>query len=115
MRWINLGDKNTQFFHSMATITHKRNHIISLTDSNGNAVTDHEQKANLLWTAFRERMGVSEYNGIAYNLAELLTTQNLDSLGDDFSQIEIEQTIKSLPNNHAPGPDGFNGLFVKKY
>lgn len=22
--------------------------------------------------------------------------------------------IKSLPNNHALGPDGFNGLFIKK-
>jgi hypothetical protein len=27
---------------------------------------------------------------------------------------EIESVIKDLPNSHAPGPDGFDGLFIKK-
>lgn len=31
-----------------------------------------------------------------------------------FSEEEIDMVIKSLPNNHAPGPNGFNGLFIKK-
>jgi len=30
-------------------------------------VTDHEQKANILWEAFKNRMGVSKFIGISYN------------------------------------------------
>lgn len=51
---------------------------------------------------------------MAYNLSTLLTTHDLDGLDDDFGHNEIESVIKCLPNSHALGPDGFNGLFVKK-
>ena len=43
-----------------------------------------------------------------------MTEHNLDHLDIEFSQTKIEAVIKSLPNNHAPGPDGFHGLFIKK-
>jgi len=43
-----------------------------------------------------------------------LAEHNLDFLDSEFSQSEIEAVITSLPNDHAPGPDGFNGLFIKK-
>jgi len=51
---------------------------------------------------------------MAYELSSILTVYDLDGLDSDFSQDEIDMVIKSLPNNHAPGPDGFNGLFFKK-
>jgi hypothetical protein len=38
---------------------------------------------------------------------------NHQDLDRDFTQEEIAATIKNLPNSHAPGPDGFNGLFIK--
>jgi hypothetical protein len=31
-----------------------------------------------------------------------------------FSNEEIDNIIKHMPNDKAPGPDGFNGLFMKK-
>lgn len=31
-----------------------------------------------------------------------------------FTQEEIDLVIKRMPNDKAPGPDGFNGLFLKK-
>jgi hypothetical protein len=31
-----------------------------------------------------------------------------------FSEIEIEQAVKSLPNDRAPGPDGFTNSFYKQ-
>ena len=114
MRWVKIGDENTQFFHTLATIAHKKNFIVALSDREGNSITDHEQKANHLWTAFKQRMGVSEFTGMSYNLDELLTSHDLEDLDVDFSQQEIEMVIKSLPNNHAPGLDGFNGFFIKK-
>jgi len=51
---------------------------------------------------------------MAYDLTSLLTQHDLDHLDLDFSQEEIDLVIKSLPNSHAPGPDGFNGFFIKE-
>lgn len=69
----------------MATIAHKRNFIVSLLNSKGNIVTEHEQKANLLWTSYKERLGISEYTSMAYNLSTLLTPHDLTALDAEFS------------------------------
>jgi len=98
----------------MATIAHKRNFIFSLTKPDGTVVIEHGQKANLLWESYKQRLGIYEFSNIHYDLSTLLTEHNLDHLDMEFSQTEIEAVIKSLPNNYTPGPDGFNGLFIKK-
>lgn len=99
----------------MATINHKRNFIVTLRNDEGIPVIDHEQKASLLWESFKKRLNVSEFSSIQYDLSNLLTVTNLDHLDLDFSPEEIEMVVKNLPNSHAPGLDGFNGLFIKKY
>lgn len=68
----------------------------------------------LLLEAYKTRLGVSEFNGISYNISELIVPQNLDTLDDDFTEKEITQVIKALPNSHALRLDGFNGLFNRK-
>lgn len=39
---------------------------------------------------------------------------DLFALVAPFSNQEIDQVVKSLPSDRAPGPDGFNTDFVKK-
>jgi hypothetical protein len=114
LRLVKLADENTEFFHSFATISHKRNFIVSLTSTDGDSITNHEQKANLIWSSFKDRMGASDFKNISYDLSSLLVPQNLSEIDSDFSQEEIDLVIKTLLDSHAPGPDGFNGLFIKK-
>lgn len=35
-------------------------------------------------------------------------------MDNPFTDLENEEVIAELPNDHAPGPNGFNGLFFKK-
>lgn len=114
VRWITLGDENTSFFQAMATHSHTRKYIGSLVTSEDIIVTDHEQKAGILWNAFKARLGTSEFQGISYDLESLLHRHDLEFLTEDFSDTETTNVIKEKPNSHAPGPDGFNGLFIKK-
>jgi hypothetical protein len=51
-RWARLGDENTSFFHSMATIRFRRNAISSLIREDGSVATEHHEKAGLLWNCF---------------------------------------------------------------
>ena len=39
---------------------------------------------------------------------------DLESLVQPFTKEEIVLLIKKIPVDKAPGPDGFNGMFVKK-
>jgi hypothetical protein len=84
---------------------------------NESKITDHDGKADILWKAFKERMGTTENLSMKFNLHEIfgysLDRQLLDNLESSFFDKEIEDTIKQLPNEKSPGPDGFNNEFIK--
>jgi hypothetical protein len=108
----NLGDENTSYFQAMATNNHRKNFMTSLTITRGDVVTDHDLKANVLWEAYKNRLGF-DFSGISYNLEGPLQSHNVEHLDKNFSTEEILVVIKNLPKSHAPGPNGFSGLFIK--
>jgi hypothetical protein len=57
-----LGEENTKFFHATVIVNHSRNCIRFLQDSNGFERFQHEGKASLLWEAFKERLGHTEFS-----------------------------------------------------
>lgn len=60
IRWVTLGDENSSYFHAIATISHKKNFIVSISGPDGDLITNHDQKANLFWEAYKDRLGCSE-------------------------------------------------------
>ena len=99
----------------MATHNYRRNSISQLLDNSGNFVSDHESKAALIWTIFRNRMGVTSSTIMHFNLLDLITRHgDLLSLVLPFTHEEIDAVIKQMPSDKSPGPDGFNGMFMKK-
>jgi hypothetical protein len=81
----------------------------------GQEFSSHGEKANILWVALKDRMGLFEYTHMYIDLHQLLQADlNLKSLEVPFSKEEIDRTISQLPNDKSPGPDGFNGEFLKK-
>jgi hypothetical protein len=113
-RWVLFGDENTRLFHTLATYSMRRNFITSLTLEDGSEVFEHEQKAGVLWSAFWDRLGVSEFSGLLFDLYELIPLAELPNLDGSFSMEEITAVLKDMPSDHAPGPDGFNGAFFKR-
>jgi hypothetical protein len=50
-----------------------------------------------------------------FNLQSLLKrVEGLDELTLQFQVKEMDDVIKEMPGDHASGPDGFNGTFLKK-
>jgi len=50
-----------------------------------------------------------------FDLANLVTQINdLDMLAAPILEDEIDSVVKRMPIDKAPGPDGFNGFFLKK-
>jgi hypothetical protein len=115
IKWVKFGDECTKFFHANASIKHCRNSISVIRDESGKDLTNHEEKAQYIWLAFRERLGVSVFTEINLDLSSLINpSENLDWLHGDFTKEEIDNIIKNLPSYKSPGPDGFNGDFLKK-
>jgi hypothetical protein len=84
-------------------------------NEHGAWVQDHESKAGLLWIAFRNRMGSTSHPTMLFVLNSMIATiDGLDDLASPISHDEIDGVVKHMPSDKAPGPNGFNGLFLKK-
>jgi hypothetical protein len=60
IKWVKLGDANTKFLHTKATINVRHNHIAILKNIDEDEITDHDGKRDILWKAFKETMGNSD-------------------------------------------------------
>ena len=110
-----MGDASTKFFLANATIKYRRNLITCLETDEGVSVFDHQHKADMIWEAFKERLGMSEFSSSLFYLSSFMQpVTDLSSLVVPFDKQEIDSVVKSLPSDKAPGPDGFNTDFVKK-
>jgi hypothetical protein len=60
-------------------------------------------------------LGISEFEGFLIDPAYFIErVDNLHILEVPFSNTEVDEVIKNLPNNKSPGPDGFDNEFYKK-
>lgn len=115
IKWVTLGDARIKFFHANSSIKMRRSLITALEDSDGNLVTRHNAKAELIWNSFKERLGITSFQGMCFNLSSLIQADNdLSSLVVPFAKEEIDSVVKHLPSDKSPGPDGFNTNFFKR-
>jgi hypothetical protein len=68
----------------------------------------------MLWKEFKKRLGDSIQTTMFFNLESLVAGQDLHALDQPFTQEEIDSVVRHLPSDKAPGPDVFNGAFLKK-
>lgn len=114
MRSVRLDDENTDFFHAMATQSFRKNYITSILNDDGISYQNHDHKAAIIWNSYKDRLGKSINPTMLFNLDELIQSHDLSDLDAPFSIDEIEAVTKDFPADRAPGPDGFNGLFLRK-
>lgn len=115
VRWVTLGDDDTKFFHAAATERYRINTITQIEGEDGRLVTDHTEKASILLQTYKQRIGKTDFPTMQFNLQQLIPRHdNLTSLSDNFTKEEIDAVVKQMPNDKSRGPDGFNGLFIKK-
>lgn len=108
-RWMLLGEENTKFFQAMATERFRINSIPQVINDEGTSISAPEEKDDLFFQNFKQRMGITTSPSMAFDLPSLFAPQNLDNLIDPFYTQEIDSLISLLPVDKAPRPDGFNG------
>ncbi|XP_078151943.1 uncharacterized protein LOC144547228 [Carex rostrata] len=104
-KWLQSGDKNTRYFHAVASSRHRKNHVTFLMHQDQVLTND-----VMIRSAFKSHMesllGV-ENSVIQFNPSKLYPSNpNLEFLQDHFTETEIEVAVKQLARNKASGPDG---------
>jgi Holliday junction resolvase RusA-like endonuclease len=108
-----LGIKEKKI-HTAATERYRLNTITSLETVDGRTISVHHGKATLLWEEYKDRLGCSTQIQMHFNLHELVHHHNLEQIEPPFTKEDIDNVIKKLSSDKAPGPNSFNGLFLKK-
>ncbi|KAA3457419.1 reverse transcriptase [Gossypium australe] len=93
VNWLQIGDKNTTYFHRSATTRHRANTISKLVLGDGIEVTDDA--------------------GLQEAAKDYFETN--EALQSPFKEEEVRSALKGMGSVKAPGPDGFPTLFFQKY
>lgn len=113
IRYLKDGDTNTSFFHSQARCRRRKNTITKL-QVGDQIVTSHEEKQEAMFHYYEQLLGTS------HNRSHTLDLQAFHRPGLDLTDLdapitkdEVWNTIKTLPADRAPGPDGYTGRFYR--
>lgn len=108
------GDANTKFFHLQACHRNRKNNIQTLLTKDDVVLIHEEAKAEAIFNHFDEVLGKQSARTVALDFHHLGFPQlDLSGIDQCFSEEEVFNTIKEMPTDKAPGPDGFTGLFYK--
>jgi hypothetical protein len=113
IRFLKDGDANTALFHSQAQFRKRKNYISKVIHGDGIA-TSQEDKQEAFFNHFEGLLGTAMARSSTLDL-DFFHREGLDlsALDQPITEEEVWNTIKSLPADRAPGPDGFTGRFYK--
>ncbi|XP_077225653.1 uncharacterized protein LOC143858823 [Tasmannia lanceolata] len=106
VKWLLEGDKNTAFFHAMASARRRRNGIESL-EVEGEIVSDKERIIEEIIEFYRSLYSA---DGMLRPIPQDICFYSLSleasaGLEIPFSEVEIRSALFSLAKDKAPGPD----------
>ncbi|KAL9674589.1 hypothetical protein QQ045_030861 [Rhodiola kirilowii] len=116
INWLRLGDQNTKYFHRMAIWRAKRNGIsgLSIGEKWVTEPSQIKQAARGYFSGIYKRSEPCSWSLEELNFGSLSEDQR-SLLESNITAEEIQMALKQCDGNKAPGPDGFNMNFYKKY
>lgn len=116
--WLKLGDKNTAFFHSLATQRRQKNNIRKLQNPNGREVKNLQEMVEIAKSYFQELFEAGEpslYEHLLTGIERCITEEDNSRLTAQYTMDEIKEALTSMGTTKALGEDGFPTLFFQKY
>ncbi|KAJ6889558.1 hypothetical protein NC652_030338 [Populus alba x Populus x berolinensis] len=116
IQWLQLGDRNTNFFHKSLIHRQVRNHIYRLTDDTGTLIHDQGKLGNMAVSFFEQLLSTPQpplTEDITPLYKGTISASSASTMLLPISNAEIKTTLFSIPDNKAPGPDGYNAFFFK--
>ena len=118
IQWLGFGDRNTKYFHSMASERRKKNTIIGLCDEEGKYCETTEDIANIVVSYFEKLCTTSLptwISEVTNSIPTRVTEEMNQNLVREFTKEEVEAAFHQMHPTIALGPDGMLAIFYQKY
>ncbi|KAF7127011.1 hypothetical protein RHSIM_Rhsim11G0149500 [Rhododendron simsii] len=115
LKWIKYGDKNTSFFHATVNQRRQRNQISKIKDNMGIWLTeerDINEHLNSHFSSLFKSSGQRDFRPILQNVEVCITDGMNRTLTRAVTDLEIKDAVFQMGALKAPGPDGFNDVWV---
>jgi hypothetical protein len=114
--WLQKGDRNTKFFHASASQRRRGNRIAGLQDAVGRECNTQEEIEEAFVSYYQSLFqsgGVRQAEQCTAAIHETVTANMRDGLLAEFTREEIHEALKSMPQQKAPGSDGYTADFYQ--
>lgn len=118
IKWLQMGDKNSRFFHLSTIQRRQRNQIMRLKDKGGIWKSEPKDIAGIIKLHFQdlyERPPMRDFGDVISLIDPLISTECNARLVRDVTREEVKTAVFELGPLRAPGSDGFPRLFYQRY
>jgi exonuclease III len=116
--WMRDGDRNTKYFHSVASERKKTNKIMKLRREDGVLVEEEEAMKEVATNYFSNLFTSSpggRMNELLNHVDATVTEPMNEMLCKEFNSREVIDALDSIGDLKAPGPDGMHAIFYKRF
>ncbi|KAI3704850.1 hypothetical protein L1987_75079 [Smallanthus sonchifolius] len=115
-KWALEGDDNTAFFHGVIN-GRKSSNAIHGFNVNNHWISKPKKLKKLVFDFFRDKFKEDAPTRpfLEYDNENRISDAEAAALIDRFSKEEIKQAVFDCGSERAPGPDGFNMKFIKRF
>lgn len=116
--WLTEGDRNSKYFHAVATKRKKSNHIPHLINSEEEIITDHATMSSMVVKYFKSifQGDIHPSQQVENDGKEHVITATQNSkLTTDINFAELTLAVKQMHPDKSAGPDGFSPAFFQHF
>eukprot|EP00253_Pinus_taeda_P001856 PITA_01856 len=119
VQWLREGERNTKFFHKVMVQHRQRNRIFSIKNQEGQRVLQHEEIEKVLVNHFKDILREPQANRsdaiakISREIPNVVTRDQNLALMRKITMEEVEDIVRNMKRNKAPGPDGYTVEFFQ--
>ncbi|RVW15454.1 putative ribonuclease H protein [Vitis vinifera] len=110
--WLREGDRNTGFFHRMAS-AHRRNNAMGSIKVNGEWLVEEQEVKEGIVNSFQQLLteDMAWQADIGNIQVGCISQQDAECIEVPFVENEIHSALMEMNGDKAPGPDGFSVAF----
>eukprot|EP00253_Pinus_taeda_P018458 PITA_18458 len=119
VQWLREGERNTKFFHKAMVQHRQRNKIFSIKNQEVQIVLQHEEIEKVLVNHFKNILREPQANKsdaiakISKEIPNVVTRDQNLALMRKITMEEVEDIVRNMKRNKAPGPDGYTVEFFQ--
>ena len=119
LSWLKCGDENSKVFYQAIRARRRHNKVHVIHDMDGKWLNKKEQVEEAFIKFYKNLFTGAEQKkvvlGTIMRRGKLVTEVHTRLLLAEFTKEDVKRVMFSIPNDNAPGIDGFNSYFFKHY